>query len=152
MLDLAQGKFVLPERWLNGAVKVLIVGAGGTGSECLDALVRLHYALTHIGHPDGLSITLQDGDTVSSANVARQRFVPSDVGHNKAELLARRYGLMFGLSIRALPTYALKRHVAEFAQFDLVITCVDRARFRVAMGKHWATRKCETLWLDHGNG
>jgi PRTRC genetic system ThiF family protein len=152
MLNIQQGTLRMPEAWLSRTIRVLVVGAGGTGSEMIDALSRLHYTLRRLGHPHGLAITVQDGDTVSYANCARQRFIPADVGQNKATLLARRYGLAFGMTIRALPTMAGQRHVMQFNKFDLLITCVDRASLRVSIGKHWSRRKSDTLWLDTGNG
>lgn len=142
----------ITERGLTLPVKVLLIGCGGTGSELVDALCRLHYALLHLGHPSGLSMLIQDSDSVSPFNVGRQRFVPSDVGRNKAEVLAQRYGLMFGIPIRYSTRKAGVSHITEFGDFDLVITAVDKASFRTRMAAHWRTRKTNTIWLDCGNG
>jgi PRTRC genetic system ThiF family protein len=137
---------------MNRPVDVLVIGCGGTGSELVDALCRLHYSLLHLGHPGGLQITLQDDDTVSPFNVGRQRFAPADVGQNKAEVLATRYGLIFGMDIRYKPTRAGRREIHFMCDYDLVITGVDNASFRVRMAQHWRRRKTSTVWLDCGNG
>ncbi|HZR33793.1 MAG TPA: PRTRC system ThiF family protein [Nevskia sp.] len=147
----AQTRFLVPETFTR-AIRVLVVGCGGSGSEMVDALARVHCCSTRAGH-EGLRITLQDGDTVSEANVGRARFLPADVGANKAALLARRYGLLFGLPITAVEHACTAREIQKFGQFfDLVITCVDKASFRVKVADHWCNRSCETLWLDTGNG
>lgn len=141
----------LTETGMEKPWRILVLGAGGTGSEMIDALCRLDYALGHLSHP-GLKLTIQDGDVVAAANVGRQRFLPADVGANKAELLARRYGVLLGMNVRYLSEMAVMRHVAQFDEFDLIITCVDRATMRVKIADYWRTRRCETMWLDLGNG
>lgn len=150
-VNVAKGIATLTEAGLDRPAKVVVIGCGGTGSEMVDALCRLHFALTHLGHP-GLLLTIQDDDTVSPFNVGRQRFAPGDVGQNKAEVLAKRYGLLFGLPIHWVDRRAGVSHIKEFSVFDLVVTCVDRASFRTRMASHWRNRKTGTLWLDCGNG
>lgn len=149
--DPLEGRLCVTERGLNSAWRILVIGAGGTGSEVVDAFARLDYALEHLGHP-GLTIVLQDADTVSAANVGRQRFVPSDVGQPKAQVLADRYAHLLGVSIRPHLSMAVTRHFKEFTDFDLVVTCVDRAAVRVKIHDYFRSRRCETLWMDLGNG
>src|ERR1035437_8158024 len=86
-------------------VKVLIVGAGGTGSAFLLNLPYLHQALLAWGHPTGLDVTVMDGDTVSETNCVRQPFAVSDIGHNKATILVNRLNLFWGLKWSAVPGY-----------------------------------------------
>lgn len=145
--------FNLPADWADGReLKVLLIGLGGTGSEMLDALLRLDYVLREIGRPAGLSLHLQDGDKVSPSNVGRQRFLHADVGRNKAQVLAERYGMLHNLTIRYSASFAQMRHLNEFSDFHLIITAVDRAAFRVKIGEKWRGKSCSTLWLDCGNG
>lgn len=151
--------FALPAAW-NERFRVTVIGCGGTGSEMVDALMRLHHVLRHFGHPTGIKLELWDGDTVSPSNVGRQRFLSADVGKNKAEVLARRYGVLYGVDI-AVNTRAMQgRDFSRLQQDDLVITCVDRVAIRLALAE-WARRtdlpqweRCHpgTLWLDLGNG
>jgi PRTRC genetic system ThiF family protein len=89
--------FWAPATLLERPIRVLLIGAGGTGGEMLDRLIRLHFGLVRTGHPGGLDVTLWDGDTVSDANIGRQRFAPCDIGYNKADLLIHRANLAFGL-------------------------------------------------------
>lgn len=151
-VSIAKSSATLTEYAMTHAIRVLVIGCGGTGSEMVDALCRLHFALRHLGHPAGLKLTIQDHDTVSPFNVGRQRFAPSDIGLNKAEVLANRYGLLFGIPIQFSSRKAGASHIGEFGDFDLVLTCVDTASFRTRMAEHWRGKKTETLWLDCGNG
>ena len=88
---------------LRNRVRMLIVGAGGTGSAFLLNLPYLHQALTAWGHPRGLEVTVMDGDTVSETNCVRQPFAVSDIGHNKATVLVSRLNLFWGLNWSAVP-------------------------------------------------
>src|SRR5260370_42498862 len=65
-------------------VRVLVVGAGGTGSAIAIGLPYLHQAMLAWGHAYGLEVTLMDADTVSDTNCVRQPFSWSDIGQNKA--------------------------------------------------------------------
>lgn len=46
-------RFFIPTTLLERPVTVWLLGAGGTGSELLDGLARLHAALLALGHPGG---------------------------------------------------------------------------------------------------
>ncbi|MEA2257465.1 MAG: hypothetical protein QOJ51_290 [Acidobacteriaceae bacterium] len=71
----------LSEKFLKRrAVRVLIIGAGGTGSAILMGLPYLHQAMLVWGHPCGLAVTVMDPDTVSPTNCVRQPFSTSDMG------------------------------------------------------------------------
>ncbi len=147
--------FYAPGRLVEDRVRVLLLGAGGTGGEVLDALVRMHLALVQLGHAGGLHVTLMDGDVVSAANVGRQRFGVSDVGHPKALVLMHRYNLFFRLDWHAIPAYwTSEDRYAETAlnRVDLLVSCVDRAAVRVALARQGARSNPNALWADFGNG
>ena len=80
---------------LNRQVQVAVIGAGGTGSQLMNNLVRLHLALIALGHPGGLHVTLWDDDIVSAANVGRQSFYPGDIGSPKASTIVNRINMAF---------------------------------------------------------
>ena len=86
------------------ACRVLVVGAGGTGSAIVMGLPYLHQAMRAWGHGYGLEVTLMDGDTVSETNCARQPFSWSDVGQNKATVLINRINLFWGTKWSAQPS------------------------------------------------
>lgn len=137
-------------------VGVLLVGAGGTGSQVLNGLARMDHALRALGRP-GLFVVVADGDRVSLSNVGRQSFSPGDVGQHKASVLVTRINRFFGLDWEALPV-AIGSGKPEgltwlrHGLLDLVVGCVDSGRARQKIGralKNWL--KEASYWLDFGN-
>lgn len=139
-------EYKLPPHLLRQAVRVLVVGAGGTGSHILTGLAQLDAAMIALGHPEGLDVTVIDPDTVSPANVGRQMFFPSDVGKNKAEVLIHRLNMAMGVHWRALND---RLTAEDRLSFDLIIGCVDNRQARAAIVT--AEKSQRTLWLDLGN-
>ncbi len=115
-------------------LRVLVVGAGGNGSKLTVGMKNLHGALLALGHP-GVQLTLADGDTVSTSNLVRQSFYPSDVGLNKATVLINRINTSCGLAWEAVPRH-LTAHDLGGTRIDLLASCVDSraARREVADG------------------
>src|SRR3984885_4119352 len=85
------------------AVRVLVVGAGGTGSSIAMGLPYLDQAMRVWGHSHGLEVVMMDADTVSETNCIRQPFSASDIGQNKATVLINRINLFWGTRWRAEP-------------------------------------------------
>ncbi len=146
---------VLPSDLLRRrAVRVLVIGAGGTGSAIVLGLPYLDQALLAWGHRYGLDVTLMDGDLVSKTNCVRQPFSVSDIGQNKAIVLINRINLFWGTSWAALPSHY---HVRSFDRQqdrcpDLVIGCVDtRAGRKAIAGSFPGALSRVTYWLDLGN-
>ncbi|MCB1713696.1 MAG: PRTRC system ThiF family protein [Candidatus Competibacteraceae bacterium] len=147
-------KLWLPEPWLGCPVRTLLIGAGGTGSHLFGALMALDHALRSLNHPGGLHVTVFDPDKVSSHNIGRQAFWPADVGQNKALTLVQRANLAMGLDWVAEPArFRMDRRL--LAEFDLIISAVDRARLRAEIGqgsdRYSYTHSQPILWLDTGN-
>lgn len=144
-------RFFAPERWLTDRLRVLVVGAGGTGGEVIDGLAQMAVALNALGHP-GLAIQLCDGDTVSESNVGRQRFGFGDIGAYKVDVLAQRYALEYGVSMQVCPEFMKPESLPRSHNCDLILTCVDRARFRAELAKFACSSYGNPMWLDFGNG
>ncbi len=143
--------WVIPNGLLSPQpLRVALVGVGGTGSEMASNLVHLHHALRALGF-GGLDVTLFDPDVVSEANVVRQRYLPSDIGLFKAEVLAHRVNLSCSFAWKAVP----ERFKTAYARrsWDLVISCVDtRAARRQLHNAAFSGRVALwKLWLDCGN-
>lgn len=124
----------IEHRLKHAALKVLVVGAGGTGSKVVAGLRFLHQALLAFGRR-GLTVTLADGDLVSESNLVRQAYYAPDLGRNKAETLIGRINLSCGLDWKAV-----NRHVdhglVRSERADIVIACVDSraARAEISQG------------------
>ncbi|MEX3969834.1 PRTRC system ThiF family protein [Paraburkholderia caribensis] len=136
-----------PAHLATGTWKVVVVGAGGTGSALLPSLARLHHAMVELGHPGGIECIVYDDDTVSEFNVGRQGFYPNDVGQYKATLLVNRLNLLMGTNWTAEP-----RRVDSTIRLhaDIVIGCVDSRRARHAIVQAARRGKCG-YYLDCGN-
>lgn len=150
------GIHYLDPRLLQRAVKVVVIGAGGSGSHVAAHLAVLHQSMLDLGHPAGLTCTLIDDDTVSEANVGRARFYQADVGQSKAFVLANRINACHGQSFRAVHGRVTpsSKGAQVLDDADIVIGCVDtrssrRAIHRALHGRRTG-RSC--YFLDLGNG
>ncbi len=85
----------------NRPVKIVMLGAGGTGGHIAPHLYRLLYAL---GQRE-CRFLIVDGDLVEKKNLVRQNFIEADLGENKAKVLAERYSSVFGLETEYIPSY-----------------------------------------------
>lgn len=148
---------------------VVIVGCGGTGSRLLPMVSQL---MSRGKWNDMVpTITLIDGDEVEVKNLTRQNFIADDVGRNKAECLAERYGGAFEIPTISINQYipndnlsmrkwlrnntpeAMQRLVTERPM--VVFLCVDnmQARFNIIMSILYSTVETgiEHLIVDAGN-
>ena len=85
---------------LTRPVKIVMLGAGGTGGHIAPHLYRLLYALDR-----PVRFIICDGDVVEQKNLVRQNFIPADLGENKAKVLAERYSTVFGLETEYIPSF-----------------------------------------------
>lgn len=84
----------------NRPVKVVMLGAGGTGAHIAPHLYRLLYALER-----PVKFIICDGDKVEPKNLVRQNFTQADLGENKARVIAERYSDVFGLETSYIPRF-----------------------------------------------
>jgi len=138
-------RFQIPKSWTNRRVSIAVVGAGGTGSQIVKGLAKLHLAITSLGHPEGLEVTVWDDDLVSPANIGRQEFYACDVGMPKSAVLVHRINMAMGLSWEAQHARYGDTHYGNHE--DLIIGCVDSRASRRAILKHASS----AYWLDLGN-
>jgi PRTRC genetic system ThiF family protein len=135
-------------------LRILVVGAGGTGSAIVMGLPYLHQAMRAWGHRYGLEVTLMDGDTVSETNCVRQPFSWSDVGQNKATVLINRINLFWGTKWSAQPACFDEATLRSNHDRnpDLLIGCVDTRAARAVIERSVCrTSSYVTYWLDLGN-
>ena len=145
---------------LDRAVRIIMIGAGGTGGHAVPHLYRLLYTLDR-----PVEVILADGDIVEEKNLVRQNFIPSDLGKNKARVLAERYASAFGMEIQYIPEFIedskklleLLKHpyYPYFYQrsewMSILIGAVDNNRSRQVC--HQAFMESDDLiYIDSGNG
>ncbi|MDV3586875.1 MULTISPECIES: PRTRC system ThiF family protein [Elizabethkingia] len=141
-------------------VTINLIGAGGTGSKVLTALMEMNYSLIQLGHA-GLSVRLWDDDLITEANLGSQRFAESEVGLYKSVALINRANRWMGTNWKA-ETQKFKKSesgkLSENILSNIYISCVDSvsARFEIAdilkslnNGRYYADRPL--YWLDYGN-
>ena len=136
------------------AVRVLVVGAGGTGSAIVMGLPYLDQAMRVWGRSGGLEVVMMDADTVSETNCVRQPFSTSDIGQNKATVLINRINLFWGTRWRAEPENFNERTLDRISDtsIDLLICCVDTRAARVLIERALTKPRNRTAyWLDLGN-
>lgn len=145
----------LPARLQNGLIRLLLVGCGGNGAQMLMGLAALDTALQAISSRS-LQVTVVDDDTVSEANLGRQPFYRCDLGASKARTLVERINLAHGLDWKAV--HGRAPAAIGVGGFDMIVTCVDTAAARRAIGAAFAEKLAAdryqpvpAYWLDLGN-
>lgn len=133
-------------------ITIDLIGAGGTGSQVLTSLGRLHATLILLGHP-GIFVRCWDDDIVDTANMGRQLFSAADLYINKSVVLISRLNAFFGTDWQAKP---YKFDPKSFS--NITITCVDSIVARIQISKLLKAKKglhfsdTPFYWLDMGNG
>lgn len=146
----------------HSKLRIIQVGAGGTGSFAALAIARLMYELKESGKEAELLIV--DPDRVESGNIPRSNFCAAEVGSFKAQSLATRIPLAWGLECR----YAnevfdadvhMKQSSADYRALTVIVGCVDNYQARREI--HRAVEQLQGYqsndapniwWIDAGNG
>lgn len=141
-------------------ITVNLIGAGGTGSKVLTALMEMNHSLIELGHA-GLLIRLWDNDIITNANLGRQRFAESETGWYKSVALINRANRFSGTNWKAETRKFEKDNlgqIPEEARATIYITCVDNVRTRFAVAEILGVlenrrnyRDTPKYWLDFGN-
>lgn len=142
-------------------VTVNLIGAGGTGSNVLTALMKMNHSMLALNHA-GLTVRLWDDDVVTEANIGRQCFAESEVGLPKAVALINRVNRWAGTNWKAEARRFQHSNLDELPEEGrsmIYLSCVDNvdARFDIAgiisqYGKHYHHRNAPRYWMDFGNG
>lgn len=141
-------------------IAVNVIGAGGTGSKLIIALLEMNHSLIELGHA-GLFVRLWDDDVITNANLGRQRFAECETGLYKSVALINRANRWAGTNWKAesrkFEKDSLDR-LPDNAGASIYISCVDsvKSRFEIAdilgrlsNGKAYSNRP--RYWLDFGN-
>ncbi len=143
-------KFFLPP---SQRTTIVLAGCGGTGSWLAPALARL----ARMGQETGKNISLVfvDPDQVEEKNIYRQNFCRAEIGANKAEALAARFAMAWGVEIGSAAARfgkmkdSLRRSMHEGA--TVICGCVDGAGGRKEMAEFAGSHGNLKVWVDSGN-
>lgn len=143
---------------LDRPVKILIIGAGGTGGYVIPHLYRIAFASNR-----KCRIIIADGDIVEDKNLIRQGFSFVDVGENKAAVMAERYSDVFGIETEYISDFIedenqlhdlLYIHHPSYSSYpkpiSILIGAVDNNRSRV-MCHEVFNRMDDIIYIDAGN-
>ena len=122
-IDLEQMMLVTRKINVSKGIVVGVIGCGGTGSLFVRDAMRVLTVFNEQQKADGgkgiLRTFFCDADIVEDKNLIRQNFIQPDVGRNKAEVLAERYGSAFNMDIEVIQEYIED----EEALFDTIFDC-----------------------------
>ena len=143
---------------LDRPVKIVVIGAGGTGGYVIPHLYRIAYVS---GRP--CRIIIADGDIVEQKNLIRQNFAECDIGENKAQVMAERYSEVFGIETEYIPDFIEnEQQLLELLRFEssgrnsikpisILIGAVDNNRSRI-MCNNVFKKLDDIIYIDSGNG
>mgnify|MGYP000094997523 CR=1 FL=1 len=143
-------------------VKIVILGAGGTGGYVIPHLYRIGFAADR-----NIRIIVCDGDVVEEKNLVRQNFVEQDIGRNKAQVLSERYSAAFGIECEYIPRFIeteeelFRLTKPDFQQSRwnnipetqrvILLGCVDNNKSRQLCHAVFYKQK-DIIYIDSGNG
>lgn len=139
---------------------IIIVGLGGTGSHLISFLSQLlgNNELFKRRH----KVTLIDGDIVEEKNLRTQKFLASDVGRNKAEVLAERYQAVFDMDMFYVDKYITLEDdldtLVSVTDINIIVSCVDNNKARKIIDDYFNKSKRfdyfenpKVIYIDTGN-
>lgn len=142
-------------------IKIIVIGAGGTGGYVIPNLYRLCFA-----RKGYTRIIICDGDAVEEKNLIRQNFIEQDIGQNKAKVLAERYSAAFGIKCEYIPEFIeSEEKMLELTSPDfhkntwqnipetqrvLLLGCVDNNKSRQLCHNVFKKQK-DLIYIDSGN-
>lgn len=159
-LSFANAARVLPKEFTK--LKIYLIGAGGTGSFAAMNLARVLFELRRIGK--AVEMTIIDPDVVESGNIPRSNFCSAEIGRFKAQTLAERITLAWGLEVSySNEKIEFERHIKSnrnaFKELSVLVGCVDnhlaRREIHRALeesNKYNSHNAPEFWWIDGGNG
>ncbi len=143
-------------------VKIIVIGAGGTGGYVIPHLYRIGFASNRY-----IRIIVCDGDVVEEKNLIRQNFIEQDIGRNKAQVQAERYSAAFGIECEYKPDFieteeelfSLTKPDFEARPYSgvpesqkvILLGCVDNNKSRQLCHKIFNKQK-DLVYIDSGNG
>ena len=159
-LSFANAARVLPKEFTK--LKIYLIGAGGTGSFAAMNLARVAFELRRIGKQ--VEMTVIDSDIVESGNIPRSNFCAAEIGRFKAQTLAERITLAWGLEVAySNESFCYENHIKPnrngYKELTVLVGCVDNHLARREIhrsleeaNKYNSHNAPECWWIDGGNG
>ena len=160
-LSFSEAAVVMPREYSR--LRFIIIGAGGTGSFAVPAIGRLMYELRK-QQDKPVDMLIVDSDLVESSNIPRSNFCAADVGRFKAQTLATRITLAWGIETafsneKFDPEKHLKPSSNDYRSLTVIVGCVDNHLARKDIHRSIEESRCygtsdapAIWWIDAGNG
>lgn len=160
-LSFSQAAVVMPREY--STLRFILVGAGGTGSFTAPALARLIFELKQIQNKP-IEMLIVDPDVVENGNIPRSNFCSAEIGSFKAQTLAERITLAWGIETSFAceqfdPDKHLRTSASDYRSLTVIVGCVDnhfaRRDIHKALDGHsgYGLSDAPNLWwIDAGNG
>lgn len=132
MIEFNRTKMLLGEDGLEKLQKatVMVLGVGGVGGYCIEALAR-----SGVGH-----LILVDNDTVSRSNINRQIIaLQSTVGQPKTSVMkARIADICPSTKVTTYETFVLKENLEEIFEIgpDYIVDAIDTVSAKLAVAEY----------------
>lgn len=142
-------------------IRVNVIGAGGTGSKFMTALMEINHSLLELDHP-GLDVRLWDDDIITASNIGRQRFAESEQNLYKSQAIINRLNRWAGTNWKA-ETRKFERNadgkIPNHAGASIYVSCADTVASRIEISEilkylnndYGFHRDKGRYWLDLGN-
>lgn len=159
-LSFTNAAVVMPKE--HNKLRIIQIGAGGTGSFVAPAVARLVCELKEPGR--SVEMTIIDPDVVEAGNIPRSNFCTAEVGAYKAQTLATRISLAWGLECFYVnELFDAERHMkqssSDYRTLTVLVGCVDnhlaRREIHRALDELQGYRQSDApniWWIDGGNG
>lgn len=160
-LSFSHAAIVMPREY--SGLRFIIVGAGGTGSFLIPAIARLIFELKQQSDKP-VAMMVVDPDVVENGNIPRSNFCAAEVGRFKAQTLAERITMAWGLETKfSCEKFDAEKHLKESASdyrsLSVIAGCVDNYLARKDIHnaidgfRGYSSSDAPNLWwIDGGNG
>jgi PRTRC genetic system ThiF family protein len=160
-LSFSQAAVVMAREY--SSLRFVVVGAGGTGSFVIPAIARLIFELKQQDNKP-VAMLIVDPDVVESGNIPRSNFCSAEVGTFKAQTLAERITMAWGLETKfSCDRFDAEKHLKESASdyrsLTVIVGCVDNYLSRrdihntIDKFRGYGSSDAPSLWwIDGGNG
>ncbi len=158
-LSFSQAAVVMPVEY--STLRFIVLGAGGTGSFVVPALARLIYELKHQQNKSA-ELLIVDPDVVERGNIPRSNFCFAEVGRFKAQTLAERVSMAWGIETSfSCEKFDHEKHLksskSDYRCLTIIVGCVDnylaRREIHLTLAEQRVYGEHSRLWwIDGGNG
>ncbi len=125
-------------------LNIVIVGLGTAGSYLLELLTKLGFK----------NFILIDGDKVQEKNLDSQNYKETDIGHYKAEVLAKKYNAKTNISYfnNYVKSFYELSDISNIENADYIINCADQLTIMQSLLEAKIRGEMDAILIESGYG